>query len=157
MGPGRSEGSRKRRRGGCIEIATQELKPQIDADERRTIINSKTERILGAAYRVSNVLGCGFLEKVYENALAYELRKQGFLVQQQWLIDVYYDDIAVGQYAADLIVDDEILIEMKTVKCFDDVHLAQCLNYLKATRKTICLLLNFASPKVEVKRIVNDF
>jgi GxxExxY protein len=103
----------------------QILKPQMDADQRRLLINAKTERILGAAYRVSNVLGCGFLEKVYESALAYELRKQYFEVKQQWPIDVHYENIVIGQYIADLIADDEVLIEIKAIKCFDDVHLAR--------------------------------
>lgn len=138
-------------------MPTQSLQPQIDADERRSKINAKTERILRAAYQVSNVLGCGFLEKVYENALAHELGKQGFRVQQQWFVNVRYDSVIVGQYVADLLVDDEIVLEIKAVKCFDDVHLAQCLNYLKATGKSICLLLNFGLPRVEIKRIVNDF
>ncbi|HVT29278.1 MAG TPA: GxxExxY protein [Lacipirellulaceae bacterium] len=106
---------------------------------------------------MSNVLGSGFLEKVYENALGYELIKLGFQVQQQWPIDVRYGDMVVGQYIADLLVDDQVLVEIKAVKCLDDIHLAQCMNYLKATGKTICLLLNFGSPRVDVKRIVNNF
>jgi GxxExxY protein len=97
------------------------------------------------------------LEKVYENALGFELSKQGFCVKHQWPIDVRYDGAIVGQYVADLLVDDEVLLEVKAVKCFDDIHLAQCMNYLKATSKTICLLLNFGSPRVEIKRIVNNF
>ena len=129
----------------------------MNADEHRSAIDSKTERIIGAAFQVSNVLGCGFLEKVYENSLAYELRKHGHHVEQQFFINVRYDNIVVGQYAADLLVDDEVLIEIKAIKCFDDTHMAQCLNYLKATGKTVCLLLNFGSPKVEIKRIVNNF
>jgi GxxExxY protein len=134
-----------------------QLKPQIDADERRSLINAKTERNISAAYRVSNVLGCGFLEKVYENALAYELRKSGLDVRQQQLINVHYENVLVGQYAADIIVDHSVLIEIKAIKCFDHVHLAQCLNYLKATRISICLLLNFGTPKMEVKRVVHNF
>lgn len=129
----------------------------MNADERRSAINSKTERILSAAFRISNKLGAGFLEKVYENALAYELTKSGFRVEPKGPIDVYYEGIIVGQYVADLIIDDEVLIEVKAVKCFDDIHLAQCLNYLKAIDKTICLLLNFGTTRVEVKRIVNNF
>ena len=129
----------------------------MDADERGLLINAKIERIIGAAYRVSNVLGCGFLEKVYENALGYELRKLGFRVRQQWLIDVRYEDVIVGQYVADFLIDDEVLLEIKAIKCFDDIHLAQCMNYLKATGKTICLLINFGSPRVEIKRVVNKF
>jgi GxxExxY protein len=134
-----------------------ELKPQIDADERRSAINAKTERILSAAFRVSNVLGCGFLEKVYENALAYELRKCGFDVQQQYFVTVRYDGVIVGEYIADIIIDEEILVEIKAIKSFDDVHLAQCLNYLKATGMNICLLLNFGTSRVEVKRVVHNF
>jgi len=138
-------------------MAVPIIQPQMDADERRCSINAITDRIISAAYSVSNVLGSGFLEKVYENALAYELRKHGHQVQQQLLMNVHYDKIIVGQYIADLVVEDEVLVEIKAVKCFDDIHLAQCLNYLKATNKSICLLLNFGSPRVEIKRIVNKF
>jgi GxxExxY protein len=116
-----------------------------------------SERVIRCAYAGANTLGCGFLEKVYENALSYELQKQGFQVQQQCLINVAYDNVVVGQYVADLLVDNEIIVEIKAIKCFDEIHLAQCLNYLKATGLSICLLLNFGSPKVEVKRIVNNF
>jgi GxxExxY protein len=133
------------------------MEPQINADARRLEINAKTEQIIGAAFRVSNCLGSGFLEKVYENALAYELRKQGFRVQQQWLINVQYDSVIVGQYVADILVDDKILLEIKAIRAFDDIHVAQCMNYLKATQNSICLLINFGAPKVEIKRIVNNF
>jgi GxxExxY protein len=85
------------------------------------------------------------------------LLKQGFRAQKQWPIDVRYNGELVGQYVADLLVDDEVLLEIKAVKCFEDIHLAQCMNYLKATGKTICLLLNFGCPRVEIKRIVNNF
>jgi GxxExxY protein len=138
-------------------MPTDTLQPQIDAGERRLLINAKTERIIGAAYKISNALGCGFLEKVYENTLAHELRKEGFDVQQQCSVNVRYDSVIVGQYFADIIVDKEVLIEIKAIKCFDEVHLAQCLNYLKATGITICILLNFGGSKVEVRRIVNNF
>ena len=127
----------------------------MDADERRLTINAVTEQIIGAAYQVSNSLGAGFLEKVYENALEYELRKRGRRVQQQFPINVRYDGVIVGDYIADLIVDELVLVEVKAVKCFDDIHLAQCLNYLKATGLNVCLLINFGTPKIELKRIVN--
>ena len=113
-----------------------------------------TERIIGCAFEVSNTLGCGFLEKVYENALAVQLRKSGLRVQQQSPIMVYYQDELVGDFAADLLVDGSIVVELKAAKALDDVHLAQCLNYLKATGLTLCLLLNFGSPKLEIKRVV---
>jgi GxxExxY protein len=133
------------------------MEPRMDADGRRLAINAKTERIIGAVHQVSNVLGVGFLEKVYENALAHEIRRRGLQVQLQWPIDVRYDGIVVGHYVADLVVDDEVLVEVKAVKRFDDIHLAQCLNYLKATGLTVCLLVNFGTPKAEIKRIVNNF
>jgi GxxExxY protein len=133
------------------------LEPQINADERRLRINNIAETVIGAAFRVSNTLGVGFLEKVYENALAHEIRKCGHDAKQQWPIEVRYDGVVVGQYISDIIVDDLVLVEAKAVKAFDDVHLAQCLNYLKATDMCLCLLLNFGSPHVDVKRIANSF
>ena len=106
-------------------------------------INEITEKIIGYAYTVSNALGARFLKKVYENALAHELRMAGLLVTQQNPIVVRYDGIVVGEYAVDLLVEDSVLVELKTAKSLDDVHLAQCLNYRKATGHRICLLLNF--------------
>jgi len=112
-----------------------------------------TEKIIGCAYTVLNTLGCGFLEKVYENALAHEMRKAGLAVQQQVVITVRYDGVVVGDYAADVIVEGKVLVELKAVKAFDDVHLAQCLNYLKATGLDTCLLLNFGGTRLGIKRI----
>jgi GxxExxY protein len=118
-------------------------------------LNEITKRIIGCAYAVSNALGAGFLEKVYENALTHELKKSGIFVQQQQPIDVHYDGLVVGEYVADLVVENAVLVELKAVKTFDDVHFAQCINYLKATRLPICLLINFGLPKIEIKRFVN--
>jgi GxxExxY protein len=123
----------------------------------REELDGVTEKIIGCAFKVSNELGSGFLEKVYENALAHELRKAGLQVQQQSPIDVRYDGVVVGEYVADLHVEDGVLVEMKAVKELTDMHLAQCLNYLKATGLQVCLLLNFAKPKVEIRRVVNKF
>lgn len=119
-------------------------------------VNSLTEKIIGCAFKVGNGLGHGFLEKVYENALAHELKKAQLRVEQQKQIDVFYDGIRVGHFDADLLVEEGVLLELKTVKAFDDIHMAQCLNYLKATGLKICLLINFGQPKVEVKRIVRN-
>ena len=119
-------------------------------------INVITERIIGCAFSVSNTLGSGFLEKVYENALAHELRKAGIAVSQQYPISVRYDGIIVGEYFADLVAHDRVIVELKAMTNLDESHLAQCLNYLKATGREICLLLNFGSPRVEVKRIIAD-
>jgi len=136
--------------------------PDLDKEGRRTMasaeeLNRITERVIGCAYTVSNTLGTGFLEKVYENALAHELRKNGLAVAQQHPIKVLYDGVVVGDFVADLLVEHEVLVELKAVKAFDDVHLAQCLNYLKATGRSLCLLLNFGTPRVQVKRVVRDF
>ncbi|MGH9780018.1 MAG: GxxExxY protein [Candidatus Acidiferrales bacterium] len=113
-----------------------------------------SERILGAAFKVHNTLGAGFMEKVYENALVHELRKDKATVEQQKAIQVKYDGIVVGDYQADLIVDRRILIECKAVAQFDPVHEAQLLNYLRATGIHVGLLLNFGRPKLQYRRLV---
>jgi len=116
-----------------------------------------TEEIIGKAFKVSNTLGAGFLEKVYENALAIELRKSGLSVNQQFPIQVHYQGEIVGEYFADLYVEKTVIVELNTVKALDDIHLAQVLNYLKGTRNSIALLINFGSPKVQIKRVINNF
>ena len=113
--------------------------------------------INGCAFTVSNTLGVGFLEKVYENALAHEIRLAGLEVEQQRVIAVNYRDIVVGSYTADLLVAGCVLVELKVAKALDPTHVAQCLNYLKATGLRVCLLLNFGGPRVEMKRLVNKF
>jgi GxxExxY protein len=127
----------------------------MDADERR--LNEITERVIGCAYAVANELGAGFLEKVYQKALRLELQASGLTVAYEQPIPVVYRGEVVGDYFADLIVENAVLIECKAVKTFDDVHKAQCINYLKATGLRICLLINFAKCKVEIKRIVRQF
>jgi GxxExxY protein len=118
-------------------------------------LNKITEKIIGCAYKVSGGLGCGFLEKVYENPLAYEMGKAGLKVERQVKLKVKYENIIVGDFTADMLVEDKVLVELKAVKAYDDIHFAQCMNYLKATGFKICLLINFGKPKVEVKRIIN--
>ena len=122
----------------------------MDTDEKR--FDSITERIIGCAFKVGSVLGCGFMEKCYENALAHELRKAGFEVAQQVSVNLWYDGVVVGEYVADLIVQGCILVELKAIKALDPVHHAQCINYLAATKLPVCLLINF-SKRVEIKRI----
>ena len=120
-----------------------------------TTINETTERIIGCAYTVQNVLGVGFLEKVYENALAHELRKAGDLrVEQQKPLRVVYDGIVVGEYAADLVVGDSVIVELKAAKAIDEIHEAQMLNYLKATGVKVGLILNFGTPTLGIKRMI---
>ncbi len=126
----------------------------MNADKRR--LDDVTEQIIGCAFKVSNALGCGFLEKVYENALAIALRRAGLKVRQQAPITIRYEGEVVGEYCADLLVEDSVIAELKAVKVLDKVHMAQCLNYLKAMGLKICLLLNFGKTKVQVKRIVNQ-
>jgi len=128
----------------------------MDSEERRAEINRITERIITCVYRVSNTLGSGFLEKVYENALTIELRQNGLKVEQQHPIRVFYNNEPVGDFAADLLVEDSVIMELKSVRTLDDVHSAQCLNYLKATGLTVCLLVNFGRPRVEIKRLILD-
>ena len=129
----------------------------MNTDERRLTLDQITDNIIRLAYLVSNTLGCGFLEKVYENALAMELREHGCDVQQQARISVYYRGQIVGEYIADLLINNQVVVELKCVKSFDDIMYAQCMNYLKATGITVCLMLNFAKPRVEVKRFVHNF
>ena len=112
-----------------------------------------TEQIIGCGYEVSNVLGCGFLEKVYENALAVELTQAKISVQQQVPLQVTYKGNVVGEYQADLLAEKRLLVELKVAKSLEEVHMAQCINYLKATGLKTCLLLNFGTPRIGIKRI----
>ena len=125
--------------------------PQINTDEHG--LDAVCEAIIGAAFRVSNTLGSGFLEKVYENALAHELRKSGFHVAQQYSVKVTYDGAVVGDYVTDLLVAGNVIVELKCVRHLEDIHLAQCLNHLRATGLHRGLILNFYHPKVAVKRV----
>jgi GxxExxY protein len=119
-------------------------------------VNKITEKIIGCAYIVGRTLGSGFLEKVYENALSHELSKARLAVRTQWPIRVFYDGVLVGDYVADVLVEDTVLVEAKSASALTDAHLAQCLNYLKATGLKVCLLINFGGSSVEVKRIVHN-
>ena len=134
--------------------ASEQTEPQMNADERR--LNEISEDVIGCAYNVANALGAGFLEKVYENALVIELRTKGLHGEQQKSIQVRYGGEIVGEYVADLVVEESVLVELKAVKALDDVHMAQCLNYLKASGLKLCLLFNFGKPRIEIKRIVNE-
>ena len=116
------------------------------------MINDKlTEKIIACAYKVHNTLGAGFLEKVYENALKIELKKEGFNVEQQYSIPVFYEKEQVGDYYADLLIDDIIIIELKAVENLALIHETQLVNYLTGTGLDIGLLINFGS-SVKVKR-----
>jgi GxxExxY protein len=110
-----------------------------------------TEQIIGAFYAVYSSLGYGFLEKVYVNALVIELKKRGMDAYAELPIHVYYDGQLIGEYFADLVVNDLVILEIKSAKSLAVEHEAQLLNYLKATPYEVGLLLNFG-PKPETKR-----
>lgn len=116
--------------------------------------DSLTEAVIGAIFEVSNALGAGFLEKVYERALLQELRLRRIKVTAQSPFTILYKDQSVGEYLADIVVEGVLLIELKCVDHLANQHTAQCLNYLRASGLTLCLLVNFQKPKVEWKRIV---
>ena len=103
------------------------------------------EAIVGAAYEVGNVLGAGFLEKVYERALMRELVSRGLSVRAQVTYPVLYKGMSVGDYVADLLVENRVLVELKCVDRFGNEHLAQCINYLRASGLRVALLLKFSA------------
>jgi GxxExxY protein len=115
-----------------------------------------TEQVLGAVFEVSNTLGAGFLEKVYERALVKELHHRGIRVNSQCSFEVLYKGEYVGEYFADLVVEDLLIVELKCVDRLSAEHTAQCINYLRASGRRVCLLVNFQKPKVEWKRLVFD-
>ncbi len=112
-----------------------------------------TDKIISSFYKVYNTLGYGFLEKVYENSLFIELKRAGLKVSQQQNIKVYYEDYVVGDYFADIIVNDQVIIEIKAAEGFREENRAQLINYLKATDKEVGLLLNFGKTP-EFKRVI---
>ncbi len=115
-----------------------------------------TEKIIGCAYRVYNKLGFGFLESVYEKCMMIELRKEGMKAESQQAIVVRYDDAVVGEFVADIVVEDTIIVELKSVRRMALSHEIQLVNYLVATGRDVGLLLNFGQNKVEVKRKVRE-
>ena len=117
-------------------------------------INEITYAINGAVFEVNRILGPGFLEKVYENALLLELKSRGLKAEKQVPIKVFYKNNTVGEYIADILVEKKVLVELKTVEKIDRIHEAQLLNYLKATGIKVGLLVNFKHPKAEIKRMV---
>jgi GxxExxY protein len=119
-------------------------------------INEITYEINGAVFEVNKVLGGGFLEKVYENALLIELRSRGLKAEGQVPIKVFYKENIVGEYIADIVVEDQVIVEIKAVDRLEKTYEAQLLNYLKSTGIKIGLLVNFKYPKAEIKRMVLD-
>jgi GxxExxY protein len=112
-----------------------------------------SDSVLQAVFEVSRTLKTGFLEKVYEKALVYELQSRGFAVAAQVPVPVFYKNVCVGDYYADIVVDATLMIELKCVRQFAGEHLAQCLHYLYASGLKTCLLVNFQNAKVDWRRI----
>jgi len=117
-------------------------------------MNVLSEKVLGAVFEVSNTLGAGFLEKVYQRALLRELGLRGIRATAEASFAVTYKGYSVGEYFADLLVEDVLVVELKCAERLAHEHTAQCLNYLRASGLTLCLLVNFQKPKVEWRRIV---
>jgi len=116
-------------------------------------IDKITERIIGCAYKVSNALGMGFIEKVYENSHFHEMKKDGLKVVQQHLVKVNYDGVVVGEFYLDMLVNDLVIVELKAVSTLTNEHMAQAFNYLRATGLPACLLINFGQPKIQLRRL----
>jgi GxxExxY protein len=115
-----------------------------------------TEKIIGCAYRVYNKMGFGYLESVYEKCMLIELRKAGFDIESQKPIRVQYDGEVVGDFIADILVNDTVILELKSVRKLVEAHEVQLVNYLVATEKPVGLLINFGQTRVAVKRKVKD-
>lgn len=114
-----------------------------------------TAQIRDAAFAVYDYLGPGFLEKVYENALAYELRKRGLICLQQVPLKVYYkDNVIIGEYIADLLVENKIIVELKVAEALEDIHFSTVKHYLLTTRLQLGLLINFGPRSFEFKRVI---
>lgn len=120
----------------------------------RETLNALSERVIGAVYEVANGLGAGFLERVYERALMREFAIRGIRAVAQAPFSVMYKGRCVGDYLADVLVEDALVVELKCVERLGNEHIAQCLNYLKASRLELCLLVNFQRSQVEVRRVV---
>ena len=115
-----------------------------------------TEKIIGCAYRVYNKMGFGYLESVYEKCMLIESRKAGFDIESQKPIRVQYDGEVVGDFIADILVNDTVILELKSVRKLVEAHEVQLVNYLVATGKPVGLLINFGEIRVEVRRKVKD-
>ena len=124
-------------------------------NESNILYKDLSYKIVGLAMQVYNTLGYGFLEKVYENALMVLFQREGIQAKQQTPITVYFDGQAVGDYCADILIEDKIILELKSVEKIIDVHRSQALNYLKATGLKLAIILNFGKEGLEHERFVH--
>jgi GxxExxY protein len=129
----------------------------MNADAQRLRLDQITSEVIRCAHQVSNSLGTGFLEKVYENALMVELRHAHLDAQQQVPITIRYREEIVGMYFPDILVTESVIVEVKAVSALDMVHRVQCLNYLTATGRSVALLINFGTARLDVRRVVQGF
>jgi len=126
----------------------------MDANENKILYKDLSYKIVGLAMQVYNKLGYGFLEKVYENALMVLFQREGIQAKQQAPIAVYFEGEVVGDYYADILVEDKIILELKSVEEIINAHRSQVLNYLKATRLPLAIILNFGKNGLEHERLV---
>jgi GxxExxY protein len=122
--------------------------------EKELLHRELTKEIIDSMFKVHNALGCGLLEKIYNNALIWDLEQKKKKVVSRQEFTVLYRDKNVGIYYADLVVEDKVIVEVKSVEKIDDVHRAQLLNYLRISKVRVGLLVNFARPKLEYERLV---
>lgn len=137
-----------------INKLQQDVKIHTDRKLRKYKYEELTGKIISCAFEVQNNLGCGFLEKVYQKALLYELQTKGLKVETQKPIKIVYKDQEIGIYIADFVIEHKVIVELKTVEFLTTIHKAQTLNYLKASGYEVGLILNFARPRLEYKRVV---
>lgn len=126
----------------------------MNTNEEKILYKDLSYRVVGLAMQVHNKLGYGFLEKVYENAMMVMFRREGIKAKQQAPITVYFEEQVVGDYYADILVEDIIILELKVAEKIMDAHKAQVLNYLKATDLQLALILNFGKERLECERFV---
>jgi len=127
----------------------------MSTNEKEILYKELSYKIIGLAMEIHSKLGYGFLEKVYENALMLLFRREVIQAKQQAPIKVYFEGEIVGEYFADILVEDKIILELKVLEKITDVHIAQALNYLKATGLELAIILNFGKRKLEYERLIN--
>lgn len=136
---------------GCRQgVGTADMRADVDL----TKYDAVTEVIIACALSLCNRLGCGFLEKVYQRGLVHLMRAAGLDVQEKVSLRVMLDGVCLGEYEADIVVNGCILVELKAADALSSAHVAQCINYLRATGLRVCLLVNFGRPRLQWKRIV---
>ena len=124
-------------------------------NEKNILYKDLSYKIIGLAMEVHSKLGYGFLEKVYENSMMLLFRREGIEAKQQAPIKVYFDGEVVGEFFADILVEDKVILELKVLDKIIDVHIAQALNYLKAIGLGLAIILNFGKKKLEYERLIN--